>query len=299
MNNQYVKYTIVFLEIILLFSLVVCLLRFSTPIPDEDLGIDVTDVPSEEVSPDDNTAEKPDSTPSKDEEPPVDDTPTEDITPTPEVIDFSKMSYVAFGDSITYGVDYTLNYSQMPEPYPMLVSQALGLSSYTNKAVSGATFCTNTLNRICMTDRILAHTDRADIISVMLGVNDYSVSLPLGKMGDKTNSTIYGSLYLIAEHLTTTQEDAFIFFMTPYKCKLGTKNYNDKNNAGYVLADVVTAIKTVASEYNIPVLDMFNEGKFELEMYNATSDGLHPSPEFIAEYTAPQIEAFIRQNYGK
>lgn len=281
MNNQYVKYTIVFLEIILLFSLVVCLLRFSIPIPDEDLGSDVTDVPSEEVSPDDNTTENPDSTPSEDEK------------NEPEVIDFSKMSYVAFGDSITYGVDAYMGV-QMEYPYSRLVADNLSLYSYSNMGVNGATFCKNSLNRHCMTDTILSYNTKADIISVMLGVNDYSVSLPLGKMGDKTNSTIYGSLYLIAEHLTTTQEDAFIFFMTPYKCK----NHKTNNGYNYNLEDVANAIKEVASEYNIPVLDMFNEGKFELEMYNATSDGLHPSPEFIAEYTAPQIEAFIRQNYS-
>ncbi len=297
--NRYANYILIFLEIILLFSLVVCLLRFNSPISDdEDNDTDISDVPVDDSLSDDNTAENPDSIPSEDENPPVDDTPTEDITPTPEVIDFSKMSYVAFGDSITFGADYTLNYSQMAEPYPELVSQALGLSSYTNKAVSGATFCTNTLNRVCMTDRVLAHTEKANIISVMLGVNDYSASLPLGKMGDTTSATVYGSLYLIAEHLTTTQEDAFIFFMTPYKCKIGTKTYKDKNNAGYVLEDVANAIKEVGAKYNIPVLDLFNEGQYELEMYNYGSDGIHPSQEFIKEYTAPQIEAFIRQNYS-
>ncbi len=294
MNNPYVKYTLIFLEIILLFSLVVCLLRFNSSTSDEEPGSDVTDVPSDEPSSDDDTAQNPDSTPSEDEEPPVDDTPTEDITPTPEVVDFSTMSYVAFGDSITYGADYTLNYSQMADPYPELVSNALGLASYTNKAINASTFCSNSLGRVCMTDRILAYTEQADIISLMLGTNDYGRSLPLGTFGDTTHDTIYGSLYLIAEHLTSTQDDAFIFFMTPYK----RKNHKVCNVAGYNLEDVANAIKEVAAVYNIPVLDMFNEGQYELEMYNYGSDGLHPSQEFMKEYTAPQIEAFIRQNYS-
>lgn len=292
MNNQYVKYTIVFLEIILLFSLVVCLFRFSSPPANEDTGSDITDVPTDEPLPDDNTAENPDSTPSEDEVPPVDDTPTEDTTPTPEVVDFSTMSYVAFGDSITHG-------SVIKTPYPTLVSNALGVASYANKACGAATFCSNTTGRVCMTDRILAHTEQADIISLMLGVNDYLANFPLGTFGDTTHDTIYGSLYLIAEHLTSTQNDAFIFFMTPYKCKFGTMIYKDDNNVGYNLEDVANAVKEVAAFYDIPVLDMFNEGKFELEMYNYGSDGLHPSQEFTNTYTAPQIEAFIRQNYGK
>ena len=210
---------------------------------------------------------------------------------------FEGLTYVAFGDSITYGADYTRNYSQMDFPYPTLVAESLELSSVSNKAISGATLCTNDMNLVCMTNNILAYTEQADIISVMLGVNDYNRSLPLGDIDDKTKDTVYGSLNLIAEHLTTTQEDAFIFFMTPYKCKVGSRTYKDKNDAGYVLEDVSNAVKEVANKYNIPVLDMFNEGQYELEMYNYGSDGIHPSQEFIREYTAPQIAEFIRQNY--
>ncbi len=295
MNNQYVKYTIVFLEIILLFSLVVCLLRFNGSVPDEDLGSDITDVPSEEPSPDDNTAENPDNIPSEDENPPVDDVPTEDITPTPEVVDFSKMSYVAFGDSITWG---WVNSLQMDFPYPNLVAEKIGFSSVYNAGVPAGTLGVNNVGFPCVTDAILASEVQYDIISVMLGVNDYSVSVPLGDIDDNTKDTVYGSLNLIADHLSTYSRDSFVFFMTPYKCKLTTGTYKNKNDAGYTLADVVTAIKEVAALYNIPVLDMFNEGQFEKEMYNYNSDGVHPSQEFIREYTAPQIEAFIRQNYS-
>lgn len=293
--KQYYKYILIFLEITLLFSLVASFNRLNNSVEDDIEGNSTVIVPPNDSS-SDNKQEDSENNSTEGNFPSVDDNSNEDNSS--EVVDFTTLSYVAFGDSITYGADYSLSYSQMGEPYPELVSNALGLASFTNKAVSGATFCTNTLDRVCMTDRVLSHTDKADIISVMLGVNDFATSLPLGKFGDTTSATIYGSLYLIAEHLTTTQEDAFIFFMTPYKCKIGTKTYKDKNNAGYVLADVVTAIKVVASEYNIPVLDMFNEGQYELEMYNHGSDGIHPSQEFIREYTAPQIEEFIRQNYS-
>ena len=209
-------------------------------------------------------------------------------------VDFSTMTYVAFGDSITYG-----SYRNVPMeyPYPRLVSDSLSLHSYSNLGVSGATFCSNNFDRLCMADSVLAYTEKADIISVMLGVNDYVLSLPLGSEGDKTNATIYGSLYLIAEHLTTTQPDAFIFFMTPYKCRIGDIMCTEKNSAGYTLGDVAIAVKTIAAAFNIPVLDMYNEGSFELEMHNSTSDGVHPSPEFNAEYTAPQIVEFIKKNY--
>jgi hypothetical protein len=130
----------------------------------------------------------------------------------------------------------------------------------------------------------------------MGGVNDYLQNLPLGNLDDNTNDTIYGSLNIIAENLSS-RKDTFVFFMTPYKYRIGDHTYEDGNAAGYFISNVADAVKTVASKYNIPVLDMYTYGQFELEMFNEDSDGLHPSQEFFREYTAPQIAEFIRQNY--
>ena len=131
----------------------------------------------------------------------------------------------------------------------------------------------------------------ADIISLMLGVNDYMTALPLGKPTDKSYDTIYGCLAMISEHLTTEYPDTFIFYMTPFQT-------NKTNYASYTLADVSTAIKTVAARYNIPVLDMYAEGKFENEMNVSPSDGLHPSQQHHTNYTAPLICEFIQKNFG-
>ena len=209
-----------------------------------------------------------------------------------EEIDFTTLSYVAFGDSITRGADHNNNYEPMEYPYPRLVGEALELKSVQNLASSGAVFCANDNGNVCMTDRITSYVDQADIISVWLGFNDWARSFPLGTIEDKTNTTIYGCLYLIAEHLTNVHKDAFVFFITPYKTSLIRNEY-------YTLPDVVKAIKEVAVIYDIPVLDMYNVGNFELEMYNEISDGVHPTPEFVREYTAPQITEFIKENYKK
>jgi lysophospholipase L1-like esterase len=131
--------------------------------------------------------------------------------------DFSSLCYTAFGDSITFGSDRSLSYAQMAHPYPEQVARLLKLASYDNRGVSGATFCENDLDRTCMTDNILSYREKTDIISVMLGVNDYSVALPLGENGDFSKRTVYGCLNMIAEHLTLVHGESFIFFMTPYK----------------------------------------------------------------------------------
>ena len=210
-------------------------------------------------------------------------------------VDFSNLTYIAFGDSITYGANPFKNYSQIANPYPKLVSETLGFKSYYNPAVSGATLCSNSKNLYCMTDVVLSTTQHYDIVSVLLGFNDYNNSLPLGTINDSERTTIYGALKQIAEYLLQSQPNAFIFFMTPYK----SSNWYNYNKSGYNLYDVAQAVKEVANKYNIPVLDMFNLGQFEVEMYNANSDGVHPSQEFFRTYTTPQIAQFIKDNYKK
>ena len=221
---------------------------------------------------------------------------TETNTESPSIdVDISDLNYAAFGDSITFGADWSKNSandgSQMSNPYPQLVGDNLGLASVQNFGVGSSTYCSNDYpNLTCSTDIILAYMGDADIISVMLGVNDWGYSLPLGSISDSDTSTVYGSLNLIATHLTTNHKDAFVFFMTPYKTALTI-------DTAYPLSDLANAVKEVAAMYDIPVLDMYSVGRFELEMYDANSDGVHPSQEFFEEYTAPQIAEFIRQNY--
>jgi lysophospholipase L1-like esterase len=210
--------------------------------------------------------------------------------------DFSELTYVAFGDSITYGIDGNSVSGadrKMAYPYPTLVKDTLKIGNLNNQAVSGASFCPQE-GRTNMTNKILNFNGTADIISLMLGVNDFWDGLPLGDISSPMeNTTIYGSLNLIAKHLTTKHSNSFIFFITPFQCK---REYNGT----YTLEDVTEAIKTVAAQYNIPVLDMYAYGKYELEMNDsAVNDGIHPSQQHHIKYTAPLISEFILKNYGQ
>lgn len=203
--------------------------------------------------------------------------------------DYSNLAYVAFGDSITIGVDV---YSEKGIAYPQMVGQTLRFQTVNNKAVSGATFCPNS-GRTNMTANILNFTGEADVISVMLGINDFWVGSPLGTPESRDNTTIYGSLHLIAAHLTQTYPNAFIFFMTPFQCRVG----NTDRGAGYTLPDVVGAVKFVADEYGIPVLDMYTYGKYELEMNQSQNDGIHPTYEHHKVYTTPIVAEFLAKNF--
>lgn len=212
-------------------------------------------------------------------------------------IDFSDKSYVAFGDSISFGAENSNNYEQMETHYPKGVAERLNMASYDNQAVNGATMTYDKKSGLCcMSQKILNLTTDYDIISVMLGVNDFTQNRPLGKMGDTSYDTIYGALFSTMNYLTTTFPNSYIFYMTPYKLNKPL-HYLQANDLGYYLLDVCNAIKEMAIQFDIDVLDMYTYGNFELEMYDKDSDGLHPNQDFVTTYTIPQIANFIKENY--
>ncbi len=231
---------------------------------------------------------------------PLEDPSNSATNPVPELNekDFSNDVYLAFGDSITYGADYTRQYSQMDNPYPKLVGEILGAQLSVNLAVSGSTIATGVDGLPSIYDQCLNAKGGAAIMSVMGGVNDYNRNVEIGTISDNTTATFYGSLKAICEILLAKNPDAFVFLMTPYKEDCYHESAcTELNGAGYNLEDYANAIKEVAAIYNIPVLDMYNQGQFEIEMYLPESDGIHPSQEFVRNYTAPQIAAFIKENY--
>ncbi|MBO5946019.1 MAG: SGNH/GDSL hydrolase family protein, partial [Clostridia bacterium] len=138
-------------------------------------------------------------------------------------------------------------------------------------------------------------TDKADIVSVMGGVNDY-LNAPLGTPDSTDTGTIYGALNVLCAGLKAKYPNAYVFFMTPYKFSMDPGAHPDY---GHTLCDVANAIKEVCGKYGFDVLDMYTYGKFELEMYTKGSDGLHPTQEFFSAHTAPMIARFIKENYKK
>lgn len=210
-----------------------------------------------------------------------------DSNSAPHVIDFSEKTYVAFGDSITA--------ERNGVTYAQFVREELNLKEYLVCGYSGYTLGYHPLCPAPLSDKIVEFDNSYDIISLMGGVNDWAASTPLGVIDDTTNATVYGALNIIASSLKTRYPNSFIFFMTPYK-HIG---WDGLNGCGYNLSAVATAVKDVATKYDIPVLDMFNLGQFEIEMNTPESDGCHPSKDFIQNYTAPQIAQFIKDNYNK
>lgn len=210
------------------------------------------------------------------------------------VVDYSQLTYIALGDSITYGADGSLkDHRQAQYPYPVLVQHKLHLRDSVNYGISGSTVASGANSFCPMSERYVNMAD-GDIISVLGGVNDFGHNIPLGTIADSDTTTFYGALNILAKGLKTKYPNAFIFFMTPYK-RAGTM----VNINGNTLEQFANAVKEVCVANGLPFLDLYNYGNFESEMNSSQSDGLHPSQSFYKNYTAKQIAEFICLYYNK
>lgn len=205
--------------------------------------------------------------------------------------DFSALTYIALGDSITEGNDgFSHSGGKVARPYPSVVKDILNLKESVNRGVGGSTVVTGENSFFSMLERYPSMPD-GEIISVLGGVNDFGRSVPLGNI-DGDTTTFYGALNALADGLKRKYPDAFIFFMTPYRCS----GIPSVNRLGNTLEQFAQAVKEVCSRHNLPCLDMYNLGGFEKEMNDPRSDGIHPSQSFYINNTAPQIADFIKEN---
>ena len=211
-------------------------------------------------------------------------------------VDFTKLTYVAFGDSITFG-EVGSTQEQMEKPYPNLVSETLKFKAVRNYGERNATIKYIETKPNLLT-KVAGASSKADIVSVLIGINDFGAGCKLGTVEDNSCvNSVYGGFNELANTLHTKYPDAFIFFMTPltpFKA-----DFPKTNSAGYTLVELCNVIKEVGERNNIAVLDLNETSGFSSETDPHCADGLHPSQYFFTEYMAPQIAQFIQENYAK
>lgn len=209
-------------------------------------------------------------------------------------VDFTKLTYVAFGDSITWG-EVGSTHEQMDKPYPVLVAEEMGFKSVRNYGERNSTVKLINDGRPNVVHAALGATSKADIVSVMIGINDFGAGCKLGTMEDTYyEESVYGGFNHLASNLKQKYPDAFIFFMTPLK----PFNWNETNSAGYTLVDMSNAIKEVCAANDFAVLDLNATLQFNQQMDPYCPDGLHPSQYFFTTHMVPQITEFITANYN-
>lgn len=209
-----------------------------------------------------------------------------------QAVDFTQLSYVAFGDSITWG-EVGDTKQQMEKPYPILVKEAMGLKSVKNYGQRNGSvkYMDGKPNVIT---QVAEAVKNADIVSVLIGINDFGAGCVLGTAEDTScTQSVYGGFNQLAADLKAKYPDAFIFIMTPLK----PFDWAETNRAGYTLVDMGNVIKAVCAENGFGVLDLTATCEFTEQTDPYCPDGLHPSQYFFTTHMVPQITQFITDNY--
>lgn len=207
-----------------------------------------------------------------------------------KAIDYQNIVWSCLGDSITD--------ESNGEKYPTMLMDEYGYKRMNNYAKSGATI--TTLNESNNLQQQIEKVDKeSDIISVFAGVNDFMFySAPKGKKGFSDVETFYGAVDTLIKSLKARCPDAYIFFITPYKCTWKDGRTYDKENAeGLILSDYVNVIIDLCNQYNLDYLNLFVDGGFDFNNPMYTMDGLHPLGRFYEEFTMPMIAEFVEENY--
>ena len=198
--------------------------------------------------------------------------------------DYKNKKYITFGDSITWYND------NGRIGYQTLMKAKLGLNSYQNEGVSGASISTASSSHSYtpIVTKVLTYAsgslDNYDLVSVFGGTNDYTFNTPLGTLGtigdsNFDNTTFYGAYRTIIEHILDLKPTIRLILINPLqRNRDGLNSWTTQNTAGHTLKDYADAVKNVAELYGLPVVDLFYESGFNSQTLSTyTSDGLHPN----------------------
>ena len=210
------------------------------------------------------------------------------------------------GDSVTAGVGANSN------PYVTQLGTALG-TTMINLGASGTVLCTGG-HRGCNINKLTeANLKSADIVTIMMGVNDWDQAVKDGYFGGKLSydasntyytlgdidsedtTTIYGALKMWCDRImelrqTESLSHTKFYFMTPpitswNNSVSSTKNWdqNKVNIHGYKFRDLCKAIIDVCALYKIPVIDLnlysgiYYKSADDNNVSTYGGDGIHPN----------------------
>ena len=195
-----------------------------------------------------------------------------------------KINFI--GDSITWGtnpdsadVNTTTSDTTRLKPFSETVSELTGALT-TNYGWGGRTLAVDrsdgslgVINLIDLEDRI---DFDADIVFILIGINDLHTTRELGTFGDTTASTFYGALDILCKKISTNwrvSEGKQVALSTYF-------DYDREPN----WSAWMDAIRTVCKQYAIPVADLMYEARInpktdDGELFAYRADGMkdpHP-----------------------
>lgn len=110
------------------------------------------------------------------------------------------------------------------------------------------------------------------------GINDYIGALPLRGEDDHDAHTYVGAMRTAIERLQEMFEGSRIVLVTPHFIRYNNNGNNPVGEAGNVYADYVEAVRELAGEYALPILDFYGElGIGEDNWQERLGDEVHPN----------------------
>ena len=211
----------------------------------------------------------------------------------------SGANWYALGDSITYG-GYAPSLTEYKAPIvgKRWVDYVAKYNGYnlSNFGISGSGYLTGT-NLRSVVNSIVAKDDtenfkNADLVTIMLGINDWKSDPSVNKMGSmdddvQTGGTIVSELRYGLETIIAQNPLCKIFVITPLNAAIGSRG-SEETNWGYGYDGNITVggslkqfgdkLKEVCKYYGIEVIDMTNSSVANRKsIMGVLGDGLHPT----------------------
>lgn len=179
-------------------------------------------------------------------------------------------SWCLFGDSFSDGIT---------GEYGAVVKSLLSLGTTETHAVSGNKISQQltVLNNLLSSDP--THFDDVDIVSLLVGVNDFAQNTTLGTRSSATGSSNFaGYLKDFIETLLWTAPTVKLFIMTPPEADGSGVPYQGTNTAGWTLKELAVLINQICTDYSIQCIDLYSYSGFNYQTLDSyTSDRLHPN----------------------
>ena len=218
---------------------------------------------------------------------------------------WTNKTYVSIGDSISW--QDKQNYpgsKKIATGYQSLLNQSIGFKSVTNYSIIGASMAVS--SKYPIKDSIMErYIDRnystTDMITVMVGTNDFRLNVPIGVIGKKDDNnfdetSFYGAYRKLLDCILKQNKSIRIYLFTPLQRDNDGYDINKINTEGNKLIDYVYAIIKIGELYKLPVLDLYSKSGINISnLKQYTRDGLHPNDEGY-ELISRSIDDFLENN---